>query len=122
MINHLLMPAIKEQSVKLDSDEMVLLLVVAICYLVPYFLLHYLDYKRNAWKLVGAPLKLLQANLMRKFMSYTNKVRNSVDHGEIILVLFKDIPHVVTAVFNAIFPLIRDGTMLIALFAYQLIG
>jgi ABC-type multidrug transport system fused ATPase/permease subunit len=55
-------------------------------------------------------------------MSYTNKVRNSVDHGEIILVLFKDIPHVVTDVFNAIFPLVRDGTMLFALFAYQLIG
>merc|ERR1719329_1822117 len=95
-----------------DDKNTTLLGVISLFFLFPYFYLHYLAYRRCMWKLGGAPRKLLQANLMRKFMSYTARVRAGVDHGELILILFKDIPHVVTSVFGAMFPLVRDFTML----------
>jgi ABC-type bacteriocin/lantibiotic exporter with double-glycine peptidase domain len=55
-------------------------------------------------------------------MTYQSKIRNNVDHGELILLLFKDIPHVVENVFGALFPLVQDLTLLIGLVIYQVFG
>lgn len=120
LINDILVPTLDGNDV--TSGRPGLLTCVAILFLVPDFFLHYLDYRRNFWKLGGAPRKLLQANLMRKFMCYCDAVRNNVDHGEIILVLFKEIPEVVANVYGAIFPLVRDVTLLVFLFLYQVVG
>merc|ERR1719456_1075117 len=99
-----------------------LLISLALCFFIPHLFMHYLDYRRNSWKLVGAPLKMLQVNLMKKFMSYTSSVRKGVDEGEVIVVLFKEIPNVVLDVYGSIFPISKEISLLAILLLYQTIG
>jgi len=123
MVNRLLMPALDPS---LDDDlaaqRPMLLISLSTSFLVPHFFMHYLDYRRNSWKLVGAPLKMLQVNLMKRFMSYTSSVRKGVDEGEVIVVLFKEIPNVVLNVYGSIFPITKDATLLVFILLYQTIG
>merc|ERR1719272_2357863 len=90
MINSLFMPVLEGQE-EWSPDKTVLLGMLSLSFILPQFFMHYLDYRRTQWKVGGASRKLMQSNLMRKFMAYSPQSLADTDHGLVILVLFKEI-------------------------------
>ena len=44
-----------------------------------YPLIHYWDYKKNFWKIGGGARKLLQENMISKFLNYDEPTRTFID-------------------------------------------
>lgn len=122
MINHILMPGLEKTAAESDDERTVLLTMFAGFFSVPHFFFHILAYRRTHWRLDGAPRKLLQVSLVRKFMSYSGAIRKKVDHGEFLLVLFREIPDVVEFVYRGCFPIVKHCALLIMLLLYQTVG
>merc|ERR1719247_1201805 len=121
MINNIFMPVLSGEK-EWTEAQMSLLFGITLCFFVPDHLIHVLDFRRNYWKVGGASRKTLQANLMRKYMSYTNEVRDKVDIGMVILTLYKGIPELTDKGYSGIFAIVKNLTLLLLLLLYQTLG
>merc|ERR1719440_454636 len=121
MINELFMPVLSGD-VEWDPSRQILLMSIALAFHIPEHLLQVLNFRRNYWRGGGATRKTLQTNLMRKYLSYTDGTRESVDHGTIILMLFKDIPEIADEAFGGIFSVAKNVMLLFMMFLYQVLG
>jgi ABC-type multidrug transport system fused ATPase/permease subunit len=118
MINELFMPVLRGEK-RWDDAGKLALVMIALCYYVPEYFMQLLDFQKYHWKVAGTSRMLLQSNMMRKFMSYTGSIRKDVDHGEVVLVLFRAIPLVVSHMYLGVFPIVKNLIMLLLLFLYQ---
>lgn len=121
MINELFMPVLSGER-EWDVKSKTMLIGIALCFFVPQHVMHVLDYRRVGWKVGGLSRKLLQTNLMRKYMSYTCKAHEDTDPGLVVLVLFKEIPELVSRAYCGTFRLAQDLGMLVLLLLYQTVG
>jgi len=121
MINELFMPVLGGDK-EWEAADMVMLCMVSVCFFIPEHVLQIVAFRRNYWKVGGASRKSLQANLMRKYMTYTDSVRTNCDHGVIVLLLYKAIPEVVADAYSSIFPIVKNVTLLILIMLYQGVG
>lgn len=122
MINQLFMPVLSGKQ-EWDVAKSTLLMMIAIGgFIIPEHLLHFIDYRQNFWGVAGGSRKVLQANLMRKYMSYSATVREGINHGEVILILYKHMPDLVKEAYGGIFQVTKQLTLLVCLLLYLTIG
>lgn len=104
-----------------DPDSAVGLLVLFMfLYIIPFSGLHYFEYRRNFWKIGGASRKTLQANLLRKFLNYSEDSRASIKNSDLMMGMNRDSFDLVSNGFMQIFPLIWNSTRLLFIIILQL--
>lgn len=82
-------------------------LVVGMCYVIPFAILHILDLVRAKLGLAGALKTMLMSALFRRFMSYKSQVRQHVSDAEISMMCIRDIPELISGGVMSIFKLVE---------------
>lgn len=122
LLNELLMPVLEGERTWDSKRDTLVLMAVASCWIVPQHLMHIMNYRRLGWKVGGKSKKFLQANLMRKYMSFTPKALSDTDPGSVLLVFFKEIPELVMQGYMGSFKVVKDLAMLVMILLYQTVG
>jgi len=89
---------------------------------VPFALLHYLDYIKFTWRVRGISKKTLQGSIIRKFLSYKSEVRGDLSQGTLILAMTRDSTQLVDNGFMASITLFKAVGSIILMFSYQFIA
>mmetsp|Transcript_37849 Transcript_37849/g.120674 ORF Transcript_37849/g.120674 Transcript_37849/m.120674 type:complete len:866 (-) Transcript_37849:768-3365(-) len=89
---------------------------------VPFALLHYLDYIKFTWRVRGVSKKNLQGSIVRKFLSYRSEVRGDLSQGTLILAMTRDSTQVVDFGFMASITLLKAIGSIILMFSYPFIA
>eukprot|EP00929_Paragymnodinium_shiwhaense_P113968 TRINITY_DN82278_c0_g1_i1.p1 TRINITY_DN82278_c0_g1~~TRINITY_DN82278_c0_g1_i1.p1 ORF type:complete len:844 (+),score=118.31 TRINITY_DN82278_c0_g1_i1:75-2606(+) len=96
-------------------------MVVAVIYVTPVLVLHVIDYSKNYLGLTSRLRKVLQSNLLRKFLYYDEAVRRQLDNEQVTLCLMRDAVEVVDTGFMKIMAvlgiLMKLGFALLFIFA-----
>merc|ERR1719387_1727677 len=87
-----------------ESQREIQLLMLMCLIIVPFFLVHYIDYSQVYWKVGGTSRKTIQANLLRKFLNYDECARSRVTHTDLIIAMTRDTFEVVHNGYMKIFP------------------
>merc|ERR1719247_1050736 len=120
LLNEVLVPGIAKG--EFESDDWMKLVFVVLMFTLPGHFLQYVAHQRNLWKIGGGSRKLLQSNFLRKFMSYSPEAHKRVDSGEVILIMFDQIPEIVAKAYGSVFPLVQSTHQLIFIIIYQLMS
>eukprot|EP00929_Paragymnodinium_shiwhaense_P080068 TRINITY_DN41736_c0_g5_i1.p1 TRINITY_DN41736_c0_g5~~TRINITY_DN41736_c0_g5_i1.p1 ORF type:complete len:839 (-),score=137.69 TRINITY_DN41736_c0_g5_i1:136-2544(-) len=72
------------------------LIFMAFVLFLPYGLMHYIDYRSNFWGIGGGSRKLLQENLLRKYMVADECTRCSATKAEVLKCMTLDAPALVS--------------------------
>mmetsp|Transcript_37275 Transcript_37275/g.112527 ORF Transcript_37275/g.112527 Transcript_37275/m.112527 type:complete len:807 (-) Transcript_37275:93-2513(-) len=97
MLHALLVPGSRRQTAML----------VAAVYIVPFFLIHLTDFWMCFISLRGSIRKLLQANLLRKFLNYKEEIRPTITLSQIQMAMVRDVQEVVEFGFMKLLSLAR---------------
>jgi ABC-type multidrug transport system fused ATPase/permease subunit len=95
--------------------RMGILYVLAVVNLLPTALGHILDLQRCHWKLGGASRKLLQSNLMRKFLAYDAQSHSVVPDSLFLMTSTKQAHMLVEQGYVQIFPILKSLGELVVL-------
>eukprot|EP00928_Gymnodinium_smaydae_P057304 TRINITY_DN4055_c0_g1_i1.p1 TRINITY_DN4055_c0_g1~~TRINITY_DN4055_c0_g1_i1.p1 ORF type:complete len:853 (-),score=99.62 TRINITY_DN4055_c0_g1_i1:245-2803(-) len=106
------------------SEYMMHLTVVAVIYLAFVALDHLLDYRRCFWKVGGTSRHFLQANLVKKYVTYTDSSRSQVPPSILLNACTSASPRLVTEGFGKLFPILKGvgNILLLAIFQVSQIG
>eukprot|EP00931_Biecheleriopsis_adriatica_P046606 TRINITY_DN26785_c0_g1_i2.p1 TRINITY_DN26785_c0_g1~~TRINITY_DN26785_c0_g1_i2.p1 ORF type:complete len:946 (+),score=170.58 TRINITY_DN26785_c0_g1_i2:30-2867(+) len=88
---------------------------------LPFPLLHYLDYRKAYWKVGGASRLLLQVNLLRKYLSYDDVSLMQVNESRLILALTRDSAELVEFGYCSIIKIVAAFGRMLLIIVYQLI-
>ena len=77
--------------------------VIAIGLAAPLLLLHYLDFRRNFWRLGGRVRTILQESLMQRVLYYNEENRARVSSADLIMCLTHDVLELAHCGFTAKF-------------------
>mmetsp|Transcript_6403 Transcript_6403/g.19782 ORF Transcript_6403/g.19782 Transcript_6403/m.19782 type:complete len:784 (+) Transcript_6403:61-2412(+) len=106
MLHTLLVPGSRRQTA----------MVVAAVYILPFFVIHFTDYCMCYIGLSGAIRKMLQANLLRKYLNYNEEVRPTLALSQIQMAMVRDVKEVVDMGYMKLLALVRIiGKLLFAL-------
>jgi len=85
----------------------------------PFFVLHYLDLQRLYWKVGGGSRALIQTNLIRKFLNYSQDARIDLRGGELFMGIAKDTFEIVHEGYINLLKLIKNLFTLVAVLVFQ---
>jgi ABC-type multidrug transport system fused ATPase/permease subunit len=102
------------------AQKISLLCICAFVMVVPFTLVHYLDFRQVFFKLGGSSRKTIQGHLMRKFLNYDERVRCQLGSADLIMAMTRDTENVVHNGYMQCFPLIQTIGRLIMMVGLQL--
>ena len=94
--------------------------VPALGLVIPYFLTHYLDYRKNFWGIGGGARKLLQENLFRKYLHYDEVHRKDISAAEFTNCINNDVHKLVGKGFMNFFALASSTSKLVWMLGFQI--
>eukprot|EP00747_Dinoflagellata_sp_TGD_P080316 gnl/TRDRNA2_/TRDRNA2_160841_c0_seq1.p1 gnl/TRDRNA2_/TRDRNA2_160841_c0~~gnl/TRDRNA2_/TRDRNA2_160841_c0_seq1.p1 ORF type:complete len:902 (+),score=160.81 gnl/TRDRNA2_/TRDRNA2_160841_c0_seq1:85-2790(+) len=90
--------------------------LVGALYIAPFMVLQIVDLMKVSWMVAGRSRRVLQANLLRKFLNYTERVRSRISAGDVSMCMMRDIREVVDCGYMKVFEVVRiTGKLLSAL-------
>lgn len=104
------------------QSRMISLALIMIVTIVPFAILHYLDYIKYSWRVRGISKKTLQGAIIRKFLNYKNEVRSDLSPGVMILAMTRDAVQVVDAGYMNLFALAKAVGSVLLMLVYQFIA
>lgn len=87
---------------------------------VPFCFLFFLDQRKFGWKVGGKSRAILQLSLLRRFMNYADESRDSVDKGDLVMAMARDVTKLVTDGYIAGLKLVNEFGKLLAILVFQL--
>eukprot|EP00746_Dinoflagellata_sp_MGD_P139348 gnl/MRDRNA2_/MRDRNA2_72819_c0_seq1.p1 gnl/MRDRNA2_/MRDRNA2_72819_c0~~gnl/MRDRNA2_/MRDRNA2_72819_c0_seq1.p1 ORF type:complete len:892 (+),score=122.99 gnl/MRDRNA2_/MRDRNA2_72819_c0_seq1:126-2801(+) len=88
-----------------DEERQTLLIILGILVVVPLVVVHYWDYNRVFWKVGGTSRKIIQANLLRKYLNFDELSRQICKETDLIMAMTRDTFEVVHNGYMNIFPM-----------------
>jgi len=70
-------------------------MIIGLLYIIPFACCHAIDTNKACSRLPGNVRLKLQANLLRKFLNFKEKIRDSISTGDLVMAMTRDIPEVV---------------------------
>jgi len=107
-------------SVSRSNREATLIVLVVITW-VPFFIIHALDYYQHTWKVGGGSRAMIQANLLRKFLNYSQESRASLVPGDLIMAITRDTTELVHSGYIKALDLLACGGQLLCVITFQMI-
>ncbi len=86
--------------------------------IVPFAMLHFLDYRKTGWRVGGLSRNLLQKAIMRKFLNYDEDTRQDLEQGEIVMAVMKDSVDLVHQGYFSVLKILRAAGQLLVVFMY----
>merc|ERR1719487_593535 len=94
---------------------------VAVGLAAPLLLLHYLDFKKNYWQLGGTVRKLLQENLMQRFLYCEEANRARLSSSDLVMCMTHDVLELTQCGFMQIFRFVACTSKLTLIFVFQIL-
>lgn len=95
------------------------LIIVVVGLTLPIGIRHILDYRRNFWKVGGASRKLLQSNLMRRYLAYSADSRHLISESFLQQATQQSVTELVHKGYIQIFPILKNLGRLLFISAMQ---
>jgi len=95
------------------------LLILAALLVLPFGILHFLDYRKTFWKVGGASRARLQNAILRKMLNYKPAVRAQLPSSYLIMGVTRDVTHVVHDGYIKVISLIGSVSNLFAILIFQ---
>jgi len=86
LIDHIL-DITRSEDILLTNERATELLLVVLARLIPFALLHFLDYRKLTWKVGGASRMTLQRSMLRRYLNYTEESRSSLENADVIMAM-----------------------------------
>ena len=83
--------------------------LLAGAWILPMFLKHYLDYRKQFWRVSGSLRKHLQLMLLKKFLNYTDDSRSRVQIQALLMANVRDVSVTVSSGYLAVLDLISGS-------------
>merc|ERR1719221_2309343 len=109
-----------ETDLFLVKERQATLWLIFVVTFLPFGFLHYLDYRKNTWKVGGASRALLQKNLLRKFLNYNEASRTELNQGHLIMAMTRDTIDLVHDGYIQTLSLLRAFGQLFVICVFQL--
>eukprot|EP00930_Biecheleria_cincta_P096259 TRINITY_DN88131_c0_g1_i1.p1 TRINITY_DN88131_c0_g1~~TRINITY_DN88131_c0_g1_i1.p1 ORF type:complete len:879 (+),score=147.93 TRINITY_DN88131_c0_g1_i1:104-2740(+) len=109
----------KSEDILLSSERRTELLLVVLIRLIPFALLHFLDYTKLTWKVGGASRMSLQRSMLRRYLNYTEESRSSLEHGDVIMAIARDAVTLAADGYAVLIPLSRSIGQLVVILLFQ---
>lgn len=114
-------------SVKRSDDDLILvkskhesLILIVVCTVTPFAILHYLDHKKKAEMGVGGGSRsFLQISILRKFLNYDSEARAYLNKADLITAMTRDCQEVVSGGYQNMLDVIKHFGALFFMLAYQ---
>merc|ERR1719329_1447624 len=117
--DYVLNPETPESELWIVKSRQASIAIVAVCYVLPYVLLHAAKYMRASIGHVGGnSRKTLQAALLRMFLDYDQRSRMMFDDADIVMCATRDVHQLVAKGFKGILKLVQTGGRLAAVFLF----
>jgi len=97
-----------------------LLIISALLIVLPFFLIHFLNYREVFFKIGGTSRKILQGNLVRKFLNYDESARAQMGPSDLIMAMTRDTQSLVHDGYMQLFPLAQNLGKLAFMICLQL--
>jgi ABC-type multidrug transport system fused ATPase/permease subunit len=101
-----------------DQESVSVFVLIAFGLAVPFLVLHYLDFQKNYWKLGGTVRRLVQENLLIRFLSYDEVSRSNLSAADLIMCMSRDVVEL-QAGFMYFFDITKGISKLIFIVAVQ---
>lgn len=95
------------------------LVMIAVFVTVPFFLIHFLDFRKTTWKVGGSSRGKLQSFLLRKFLNYSQEVRQKLSSADLIMAVTRDVTETVHDGFMKVLSLLSSVMNLLAVLIFQ---
>jgi len=105
-----------------ETTQTIRLATVGALLLLPHIALFFFDKLRTEQRLHGKCREILQINLLRKFLNYDATVRESLKESDVILTVTHDCPDLVEKGMFSVLGLVKEITLLVMLFLYQVVA
>jgi len=89
--------------------------------ILPFALLHYLDYKKLGWKVGGASRAKLQKSLLRKFLNYDEDSRTCLKQGDLVMGMTRDSVDLVHSGYVQILAIAKSCGQLLMILLFNLL-
>lgn len=106
----------------LTSERHTDLLLVVVAKLIPFALLHLLDYQKLTWKVGGSSRMALQTSMLRRYLNYTEESRSSLEHGDIIMAMARDSDSLAADGYAVLVSLSKSIGQLLVILLFQLVS
>lgn len=108
LIDKVLNPEVDSESLPIPGKPLMVLMAIMWGIVAPVLFLHLMDYRRLTWKIGGTSRKILQQNLLRRFLNYNEASRHKVAAGALVLAMTRDTDKLVVDGFSKIFPFLKS--------------
>jgi ABC-type multidrug transport system fused ATPase/permease subunit len=85
----------------------------------PFLIIHSLDFAQHGWGVAGGARRVLQENLLRKFLNYDAAMMARMSTAEFQYCVGHDVPHLVADGFGRIFDIYNVAGKILMLVAFQ---
>lgn len=97
-----------------------LLLFFCLFITIPFFFVHWLDFREVFFKIGGTSRKTLQGNIVRKFLNYDESARSKVSFSDMIMAITRDVDVVVSCGYMKVFGILRNLGLLLGMLFLQM--
>jgi ABC-type multidrug transport system fused ATPase/permease subunit len=102
-----------------DPDAFQYLLRYSLLLIIPNPILHIFDFKKSYWGIMTLPRRVLQENLICKFLNYEENLRADFSSQLFIHCVLQDVPELVLQGFRNFFVLADCASMMLLLVVYS---
>lgn len=121
-VDHVLNTEADADTLLIPGSRAWTLSIIFIVTLLPFAVLHFLDYYRFTWRVPGMSKKSLQGAIIRKFLNYRADIRKDLSPGTMILALGRDVNQVVDQAYMPMIGLVRSISSILLMVAFQFIA
>lgn len=98
-----------------------LAVILAVLYVSPCFVMHYLNVLRCKFKVAGRSKQILQAGMLRRFLNYNDHSRSLINGGDLAMAIARDAEDVVLRGYANLFPLMQGLSKLSLVVVFEMI-
>jgi len=96
------------------------LIFIGLLRLLPFPIIHFMNFRQVYWKVGGTSRMTIQSNLLRKYLGYDDVSLQEADESKLIMAMSRDATSLVHEAFCRLTPLISTLFRLVFLFMYQI--
>lgn len=120
LVDYVLNTSVPIEDLGLATSRRDGLTVYALATLIPFAIMHFLHWRASWFKTCSDSEHFLERSLLRKFLNYNDKSRGVAARGDLVMLFFRDIVHVVEKGFMAALKLGKQLGSLFVIVAFQL--
>jgi ABC-type multidrug transport system fused ATPase/permease subunit len=103
------------------NESLQIIIFLSVILIIPNVLLHYFDYRRCYWNIIGMARRVLQENLMNKVLNYEESLRAEFTRAQIIHPILHDVPNLVKAGYMNFFEFFHAMGLIVMLGFYAFV-